>query len=249
MKKIMLIASALFLSVVFIGCFFTGKQETAQQTIRLYQQDIASLNREVALLVQLIDANATPEQIQKQFKEARKAYKKIEWLAEYYNPYTVKYINGAALEEVEADEKNVVIQPEGFLVLEELLFPIPNVAQKEELLHQAKVLQSNTGRLQQVASNLQTTDAHIFDALRLEVFRILTLGISGFDSPIAHHSLPEALSSLEGMQTYFEIYEEQLQRIHYCSKKSIAYSYIHKSFYLAIMILTLSTVWHLLQNV
>jgi cytochrome c peroxidase len=210
-KKIFFFASGLFLSVLFAACFGTGKQDTAQQTVKLYQQDITYLNQEVGSLLRLIEAHATSVEIQKQFKKARKAYKKIEWLAEYYNPYTVKYINGPALEEVEADAKNIVIQPEGFQVLEELLFPSPDSTQKEEVLHQVKVLQSNVGRLQQVASNLQTTDAHIFDALRLEVFRIIALGISGFDSPIAHHSIPEASSSLEGLQAYFSIYEEQLE--------------------------------------
>ncbi len=232
------IVSVLFLTMLLAACFSAGKQDSAQQVVKLYQQDILALNNEVSLLVQLIENNATPEELQEQFKKSRDAYKKIEWLAEYYNPFTVKYINGPALEEVELDEKNVVIQPEGFQVLEELLFPSYDATQKEEVLHQAKVLQSNTGRLQQVASNLQTTDAHVFDALRLEVFRILTLGISGFDSPIAQNSIPEASSSLKGVQNYYAIYAEQLenrdkalgQKLHHLFQGALQYITRNKKF-------------------
>lgn len=211
MKKKLLISCGIFLSVLLIACFSSEQQESEQQVVSRYQGDIAVLHQETGVLIKLIEADRTPAEIQDQFKNARKAYKKIEWLAEYYNPFTVKYINGPALEEVELEEKNVVIQPEGFQVLEELLFPSYDVTQRVEVLHQAKVLASNIGRLQQVASNLQTTDAHIFDALRLEVFRILALGISGFDSPIAHNSIPEASSSLEGLQSYYALYAKRLQ--------------------------------------
>jgi cytochrome c peroxidase len=231
MQKKTLIASVLFISMLLAACFSVGKKDSAQQVVSLYQQDVLSLNKEVSTLVRLIETNARSQALQEQFKKSRDTYKKIEWLAEYYHPYTVKYINGPALEEVELDEKNIVIQPEGFQVLEELLFPLYDVGQKEEVLHQAKVLQSNTGRLQQVTFNLQTTDAHIFDALRLEVFRILTLGISGFDSPVAQNSIPEAASSLKGVQKYYAIYENQLknsnkalaERLHLLFQKTLEY--------------------------
>ena len=44
--------------------------------------------------------------------------------------------------------------------------------------------------------------------MRLEVFRIITLGITGFDSPIAQNSIPEALSALESIEKYYKIYAE-----------------------------------------
>jgi cytochrome c peroxidase len=212
MKKKTIVIAIIF-SVILLGaCMNTGRRDMAVQVIELYREDLTVLKKELALLVKLIESDAASVQIQEQFKEARSAYKKVEWFAEYYAPFTVKYINGPALEEVELDEKSVVIQPEGFQVLEEYLFPFLDPALKEDVLHEAKILYSNSGRLEQVAINLETTNAHIFDALRLEVFRIMTLGVSGFDSPVAQNSISEAASSLMGVETYYSVYEDRLER-------------------------------------
>ena len=42
--------------------------------------------------------------------------------------------------------------------------------------------------------------------MRLEVFRIVSLGITGFDSPIAFQSLPESAAALESMQEHLRYY-------------------------------------------
>jgi cytochrome c peroxidase len=50
------------------------------------------------------------------------------------------------------------------------------------------------------------TDAQILDAMRNELFRVITLGITGFDSPVALHSIPEAAASLAGLQETIHLY-------------------------------------------
>ena len=62
------------------------------------------------------------------------------------------------------------------------------------------MLRSNVYRLRKISANNDLTDSHIFDAMRLEIFRIVSLGITGFDSPIAFHSLPEAAVGLQQLQ-------------------------------------------------
>jgi cytochrome c peroxidase len=57
------------------------------------------------------------------------------------------------------------------------------------------------------------TDSHVFDAMRLEVFRIITLGITGFDSPIAQNSIPETLASLESIEKYYKVYAENSEDV------------------------------------
>lgn len=210
MKKKWLIISVLVAGVVLVACFSTPKKNTAEATITQYKQDISKLNAEVAALILLLEQSASEKKVQQQFKQARQVYKHVEWLAEYYSAYTAKRINGPALEEVEPDEKSIVIQPEGFQVVEELLFPVYDKNKKEEVVQQAKILQSNIGRLQNTATVLQTTDAHIFDALRLEVFRIIALGISGFDSPVANNSIAEAGAALQAIEKYVSIYNNEI---------------------------------------
>lgn len=197
-------------ALLFMTCLYASKKTITEQVVEMYKDDVDSLNIQVAALVKLVETKASREELHLQFKKARIAYKKTEWLAEYYNAYTAKQINGPALEEVEADEKTKIIQPEGFQVVEELLFPMYDEANHTELLAQTKILQSNAGRLKYISSSLETTDAHIFDALRLQVFRIITLGISGFDSPIANNSIPEALASLQTIEKYYSFYKDDL---------------------------------------
>jgi cytochrome c peroxidase len=102
--------------------------------------------------------------------------------------------------------------PEGFQVIEEMIFPVLDTSVKSELLRQAKLLHSNVSRLQNAAAVLQTTDSHIFDALRLELFRIISLGISDFDSPVAQNSIAEARASLSGIENYFSFYVPHLEQ-------------------------------------
>lgn len=195
-----------------VACFGTNQQSTAEKVIARYRADIEETGRQADKLIQLIRTDVPAQQIEEQFKKARTAYKQIEWLAEYYNPYTARYINGPALQEIEPDEKNIIIQPEGFQVIEEFIFPSYDRRQSRELLQQAKILHSNINRLAHVAALLKTTDAHIFDALRLEIFRIISLGISGYDSPVANNSIPEASASLAAVQRYYSLYRDDLQK-------------------------------------
>jgi cytochrome c peroxidase len=210
MKK-WIIVCCLFVGIVLFACRAKSKEPAHTIAFIEYIKDIDVLQSEVTKLVDLLSAKADGRQLQSQFLAARAAYKKTEWLVEYYNPYTAKSINGPAIPEVETDEKSKIIAPEGFQVIEEMLFPVYDRNNHKPLLQQIKILQSNVGRLKYVAYVIQTTDAHIFDAIRLQMFRILALGISGFDSPIANNSTAEASASLQCLSKVFLLYASQLE--------------------------------------
>ncbi len=204
---------ALFLSIsffFFLACSQSNqvKQKTpaTEQAKQFYLADIDTLYQKVQKLKDTIQANATEKAIQNIFFEARYAYKRIEFLSELYNPYTSKKLNQPALDEVEEEDPNVVIYPEGFQVIEELLFPYTIENQKDALKH-VEITLVNTKHLKHSSVENTLTDAHIFDAMRLEIVRLITLGISGFDSPVAKNSLPEAVAVLGTLKRYFALYE------------------------------------------
>lgn len=199
-------AMAVASMIIVLACSGIGPVNTAARVIETYRQELKELLAETRRFVQLADSGAGMQALQQEFKKARTAYKKIEWLTEYYYPYTAKSINGPALAEVEAEEKNIVVQPEGFQVIEAMLFTAGPSFDKGNLLLQAKVLHSNVGRLQNLIAVQETTDAHVFDALRLELFRIITLGITGFDSPVAGTSLEEAAAALKSVARNLSFY-------------------------------------------
>lgn len=183
------------------------KKNKHEEINKLFQKDITLLIEKVTELKHSVESDAVETQIQRQFLEAHKSYKKVELLSEYYSPAVSKSINGPAIPEFEEND-NITVDPEGFQVVEELIFPKYDKNNKEELLKELGVLSANLIRLEKVSGSNELTDAHVFDAMRLEVYRIITLGITGFDSPVVLNSLPEAKVSLETIEKYYRIYLE-----------------------------------------
>lgn len=164
-----------------------------------------SLAAGVDRLIALAPAGDAPS-VQAGFVAARAAWKRVEAVSEYFAPTTAELINGPALDRVEEDEGDqVVLPPEGFQVLEELVFP-GVTDDRTELERQARVLRANVERLRAYADATVLTDANLFDALRMEVARIVTLGVTGFDSPVALASLPEAVHALDGIGAVLATY-------------------------------------------
>lgn len=205
MKKLILIATFPLFIFLYFACTEVDSRTPLEQVLALYRKDVDSFARSVQILAER-SAKSEAEDIQEAFRKSRLAYKRVEWLTAYYQPFTARQINGPALPEVEPSDKAVVIEPEGFQVIEELLFPQLEDSNRAELVKQVHMLLSTSKRLQVVAGQLETTDAHVLDALRLQVFRVLTLGITGFDSPVAQQSVPEAAACLRRMDDYLAIY-------------------------------------------
>jgi cytochrome c peroxidase len=109
-------------------------------------------------------------------------------------------MNGPALPEVEETEgPEAVIPPTGFQVIEEVLFGDDPLAEQELLTQETVVLRQLVTRAQTMFAPQQSTDDRVWDAAKLELARIMTLGVTGFDSPVAGHGLAEADAALEGV--------------------------------------------------
>jgi cytochrome c peroxidase len=209
----LLIFTSILLFLFVLACNQNKQTETqlsaTKQAKIIFLQDIDSLHSKVENLKNIISRNASEKEIQSAFFEARYAYKSVEFLTELYNPTTAKKLNQPALDEVEEEDPLVTIYPEGFQVIEESLFPYL-LENKEEALKNINITLVNVKHLKHTSEPNILTDAHLFDAMRLEMFRLITLGISGFDSPIAKNSLPEAIAVLATLKKYVALYENVL---------------------------------------
>lgn len=135
--------------------------------------------------------------LRQQFAACRQEYKCLEFAVEYYYPHAAQRINGAALPETEPGEPGEVIPPTGFQVLEEYLFATPDSRANRELVHQEiDNLLYQMRYLEQQAPLLLLPEEEVYDALRLNLYRLAAKGLSGFDSPAARASLPEAAVTL-----------------------------------------------------
>ncbi|SDL87570.1 cytochrome c peroxidase [Siphonobacter aquaeclarae] len=142
-------------------------------------------------------------QLKAVFRDARLAYKRIEWLVEGYHPSMARQLNGPPVDEAELEDQTL-IRAEGFQVIEEKLFPA--VEEGPELRDACRQLVQNTEMLRRQPWMNDIGDIHLWDALRLELLRIGMLGITGYDSPAAGLSLPEAIAALEGCREMSRAY-------------------------------------------
>jgi cytochrome c peroxidase len=143
-----------------------------------------------------------------QFATCRREYKHLEFAIEYYYPHAASRLNGAALPETEPGEPGEVIPPAGFQVLEEYVYAAPDTRANRALIYQElDNLLYQVRHLEQQMPYLTFTDAEVFDAVRLNLYRLAAKGVSGFDSPAAHASLPEAATTLKASREVLAVFD------------------------------------------
>ena len=148
--------------------------------------------------------------MREQFLQARLAYKQLELILEYYFEGDAKYFNGLAVDFVEEEDPAAHQEPQGLQMIETFLYPVYHPDKKIDLLAYIK-------NLEIVANGLGNNYAlfvpgeYVPDAIMEELYRVLALGITGFDSPLAKLSLIETNSALSSIQSILELYREQWQ--------------------------------------
>ncbi|MCJ7935286.1 MAG: c-type cytochrome [Chryseobacterium sp.] len=161
-------------------------------------QNNSDFEKQINELIGLVSNNPDERILQEKFEELRKTYKKMEWAVEYFLPHSARLINGPALPEIEMDE-HTEIEAEGLQVLEEMLYPY-DPDNKDEVIRFLKKLINKSNTIDTNFQVITISKDQVFDALRQEVFRISSLGISGFDTPISGTFLKEMPYALEGVQ-------------------------------------------------
>jgi cytochrome c peroxidase len=159
--------------------------------VRRLERVVATASDDSASLAALRDA----------FTTARARYKRVEFLAELFTPTTADLINGPVLDEMAEDDPNqFVIPPEGFQVVEEQLYSGQPLAERDALRTEVHVLLANVTRMRHDAAATPLTAASVWDAMRLQLARLVTLGLAGFDSPFALRALPEGAEVVRGLR-------------------------------------------------
>ncbi|WP_051295828.1 cytochrome c peroxidase [Eisenibacter elegans] len=185
--------------VLWLQCTPSPADAPTSLVVQGFRQDLQSLDTKLGELENIL-TQANPSAWQEAFGSARLAYKRTEYLVETQYPESAKALNGAAIAEMDAQDTTKTIAPTGFQVIEEWLFPEADPTQQKALQQELATMRQTVAELIQHSQQLTLTESQILDAARLQVFRVITLGIVGFDSPVALYSLPEAKASLEAVQ-------------------------------------------------
>lgn len=185
-------------------------------------------------LAAIIHITKAHQPLQESFHEARNSFKRTEWAVEYFASGTAHELNGPPIDEYEPVD-GVVIPATGYQVLEASLFPSVIVRDSVSIRTNIRIMGTLLTRAEKVFAAQEFTDAHIFDALWLEVARVQTLGITGFDAPICLTAIHDATLALTSLGEMLEVYhndttKNEWQSLHTYLKGAILFCSEHTDF-------------------
>lgn len=185
---------------------------TPKEKVKIeYLKRLSSLEKELKVLETAIEKGKNHRELQLQFRKCRLEYKKIAYAIDYFNPYQARLLNGPALQRTEEDNPQTIIEPQGFQVLEEYLFNNKDGKFRQSALQQTRnIAKTVRWLINEPDLQYKFNDDVIFQALRAAIIRLASMGISGFDSPIAQNSLPESEAVITAINTCLSFYKSTL---------------------------------------
>lgn len=230
MKKLYSISMAilLYIGAIYLSAFQTPTTNQEAPNIVISRQHGQKLLDFQQAVLEFKAANEALSQDTKTWERLREAhtncrlqYKRIEFLTEYLDAEFVKfYLNGAPLPRLEQKTTEIKVEePLGLQVLEENIYvdnPYENKESIDALMKQFVFFSDQIVRFQK---RTLLEDRFIFEAVRKQLIRVITLGLTGFDTPVTLNAIPEAQASLgstyDALQIYFPLLKEkdpQLQK-------------------------------------
>lgn len=205
----------------FLGQSFLPISSTDVLLQQAREQNTATFKDQLSVLEQQVSEYATSaadpqmdlEILRTNHLATRIQFKRVEYLLEYIDPESVRrYLNGAPLPKTEPHVPEVaIIQPKGLQVLDEQVFE--DIPDREEVERLTKELAKNFRTVYSYVQNRQLNHRHFFEAMRLELVRIFTLGITGFDTPGSVNAMPEATAALEATADCYRNYSRALNQV------------------------------------
>ena len=211
--------------------FYSCRQVTPPPEKTIANELLNQVDNFVSRCSQLQSAIEKPatdrDQLQYLFLQFRISYKRMEWAAEYFAPANSRLINGPPVQEIEMPEMQV-LDPAGLQVIEGYLFPKYDSSNKTELIRQLNMLRVNVSKYNTYFANIDIFNWQVFDAAKLELFRIITLGITGFDNPLTLKSSKESATALESLKKVLVYYKDSANTGNLETKLDAAIQYLNQ---------------------
>ncbi|MEO1418886.1 MAG: cytochrome c peroxidase [Bacteroidota bacterium] len=176
-----------------------------------YIEDVGTFGESVAeLAVQAEAFQHAPEKLdalQQQFQEVRNNFKRIEYLACFYDQEHINnHINGAPLPKLTPDDNRSVMEPKGLQRLEELIFDEGAHAESQQIVRLVDDLGLAVRQLLTIQLKHPIYHRYVFEAARYELVRIMALGVTGFEHPMTDRSIPESAIALQAVSDGMALY-------------------------------------------
>jgi cytochrome c peroxidase len=187
-----------------IGC----KQEKTTLIIRTVDwapvQDYytKNLNNAIAQLDQMALAGLDNPKVKAIFLEVRKSFKVAEPYASYLNPEVGHRVNGPALP-VFREDNSRVLYPIGLQKIGESIYA--GEVSNAEFQREIRITRGMMENLRQNIEKRPLNAQRFFVASHQQLLRILSLGISGFDTPSSLQGLSESAVSLQSLWDAYDL--------------------------------------------
>ncbi|MBT2163081.1 cytochrome-c peroxidase [Zobellia sp. KMM 6746] len=165
-----------------------------------------NMTEAVDLIDSLSKVDAESDEAKKIFIALRVAFKKAEPYASYLNPEVGHRANGPALP-VFAEDTERILNPIGLQKIEESIYEGEEPAAFKRETSLTKGLMVN---LMQNVSEHKLSSERFFIATHQQLLRIISLGITGFDTPVSQLGLSETVVSLQALK---EVYDHTLSEL------------------------------------
>ncbi|MFP9097979.1 cytochrome-c peroxidase [Flavobacterium sp. RHBU_24] len=209
-KKFSYRAGALVFTALVIIVLYSFKTQPVYTENGVVAQYTFELNQNIIALDKTAEAYkqgvASVDSLQHILTKTRLSYKKAEfYLAFHYPEFVKENINGAPLLHIEKEgTMPKVLQPVGLQVLDEMIFSEDPASQKNEIEALAKTLKNSYSNLYKSLEKNGLRNRLGVTAMRVQLVRMVSLGITGFDTPGSLNALNEAKASLTGIKEFYK---------------------------------------------
>ncbi len=190
---------------VAVAVTVTSFRATSNPFERLFKAQVDDVLKKLEVLRQ----QPHPDSLKLYFRDARMAYKRSSIFIDYYYPTFRRSINGPDLKYAEDDNPDQIHEPHGFQVIERIIYD-ENIDPHKQLSTEVDALiEIFTSIKEEPAIPYKLRNELIYDALKSSLIRLVTLGITGFDSPVALQSIDESNAVLTGMEEILHVYKDK----------------------------------------
>jgi cytochrome c peroxidase len=202
---VIIIAVTIFASA--IGPPTTQKPaDTVFEYIKCQTSTFAVYVHNLRLSIDAIDPSdrRSTQPVTKTLKSCRLQYKKISFFLDYFYPQQGKLFNAPAKKEVEEPYVEYE-ESQSFQQIESILYGPNPQNNKTTLKNLAIVLDESAADLPALYFGFSATNAQLTESLHLELIRIMTLYITGYDAPELKTGILETRSSLESISSMVKL--------------------------------------------
>jgi cytochrome c peroxidase len=205
-----ILISGSILILAFTSRPVDDKSEIVKETLAFVNQQaesFAATTMKLEQAVSLINTNneASIANAKEALVNARIQYKTIEFFMEYFLASSSVIYNAPPKYEVEEPFMEFS-EPQGLQVMEAMLFSADPYAKKKALADQAMLVRSSAEDIKALFYNLHVDDKQVLESVRIELIRIITLGITGYDAPQLKSGIRESAAAMLAVKSILSFF-------------------------------------------